>query len=185
MSKRCTHFNTLHPPVVSRKVYAFRVLAIGCSDCQSYLTCRVLQFASRQFTSVLQCFNPQIMLSITPPFAPVATVSLTSLHFSNQTTAPPRSHCVAEAAETFAVATALASDGNTSPRVMYQTRKNWSKSVDKWCSVLDVLPESGTSSFRDRCSDVLKFNHQAKEGDDRTASIEKAHRWRGRLLNEQ
>ena len=46
-------------------------------------------------------------------------------------------------------------------------------SVDKWCSVLEVHPESGTLSFRDRCSGVLKFNHQTKEGDDRTASIKK------------
>ena len=159
MSNRCTHFNTLHPPVVSRKVYAFRVLAVGCSDCQPYLTCRVLQFASRQFTSVLQCFNPQIMLSITPPFAPVATVSLTSLHFSNQTTARPRSHYVAEAAVSFVVATALAGNDNASPNDMYETRKNWSKSVVGSCIVLKVLPESETLSFRDRCSGVLKFNH--------------------------
>jgi len=115
----------------------------------------------------------------------VAIVSLTSLHFSNQTTAPPHSRCVAEAAVSFAVATAPAGDGSTSPRAMYQMRKNWSNSVDKWCSVLEVLLESGTLSFRDRCSGVLKFNHQTKEGDDRTASKEKAHRWRGRLLNEQ
>ena len=147
MSNRCKHSNTLHPPAILRKAYAYRVLAVGCSDCQPYRTCCVLQFASRQFTSMLECLHPLISLSLTPPFAPVAPLPLTSLHFNKQTTAPPRSHYVAEAALLFAVATALAGDGNTSPRVMYQIPKNWSKSVDKWCSVLEVLLESGTLSF--------------------------------------